>query len=800
MKPIKPLGRKDLYHNIDPAQFKFMTTEELDTSIEYVGQNRALDSVQFGIGIEGEGYNLFAMGSSGVGKRSFVSQVLQGEAIKQKRPQDWCYVNNFESPQKPIALELPAGSANKLHLDMEKLIEYLKNSIPIVFDSDEYRNRMQKVIEEMTKQQENLFKNIGEDAKKSGLVILSSPEGFTVLPIDENGEIIKSKEFAKLSDTEREEKMKLIATFSERLADFLKKLPKLHKARRKKEKEIKSEFTLAAVGQPLADIKEKYKKLPHVIDYLNSVEHDIIINIQDFIKREEMQPQGLTGNIEKNNFVRYTVNVLVDNSKTKGVPVIYEAHPSYANLISRVEHVAQFGTLFTDFTLIKSGSLHKANGGYLVLDARKILLQPFAWEGFKRALYTQKITIEPAERMLGLLSATSLEPMPIPLKIKVVLLGDRYIYHLLSEFDPDFAELFKVAVDFEERTDRTAISTQEYANLIATLVRKEGLNPFHRKAVAAVIDYCGRLAEDSKKLSTHHRSIKDILREANYWALNAEKEIVDAIHVKKAIENKTYRLDRIQKQLYEQIQRDIVFISLSGKMLSQINGLAVIEIGDFSFGFPTRITATVRFGHEGILDIQREAKLSGPIHSKAVLILSGYLAGKYVINDPLSLSASLVFEQNYGVIDGDSASVAELCALLSALSNTPINQSFAVTGSINQHGEIQAIGGVNEKIEGFYDVCKAKKLSHEQGVLIPKANIQHLMLREDVVKAILDKKFFIYALETIDEAITLLTGKTAGIRNKQGKFPANSINGLVEKRLGEYADRRMRLRAKRSRR
>jgi len=780
------LSPNKLCQKTDPKQFNFETTDEIDVLIDFVGQSRALEAIQFGTNIKKDGFNLYAMGPPGIGKRSIVRTVLEQEAARKPVPSDWVYVYNFSDAKKPISIQLPPGSACKLRTDMESLIENLNVSIPLMFESDEFRFQLQQINDEISKNQEKLLKELGADAKKEGLVIIPSQQGFSVFPLDEKGEILTGEHFSKLPSDVRETKEAIIEKYSNRLSEILKEIPRLYKKKRKREKELEKEFSLLAVGHLIEHLKKKYKRFKEIIQYLENVQADIILNVKDFLKRDETQTKWFSGT-EKTSLVRYQVNVLVDHTHTQGAPIIFEEHPSYANLICRVEHIAQFGTLLTDFTLIRSGTLHKANGGYLVIDALKLLMQPFSFESLKRALYTHQIKIELPDRLSGIMSTISLEPTPIPLDIKIILIGDRETYYLLCMLDPDFEELFKVAVDFEEKIEYNKENVQIYARLIGTLAQKEKLRPLNREAVAAVIDHSLRLAQDIERLSTHMRSINDLLREADYCANQEDHPIIEQFDVTKAIKNKIHRMDRIRELFYEEINRDIVLIETKGDYVGQINALSTIHIGDFLFGIPSRITARTHYGKGEVIDIQREVKLSGPIHAKGVLILSGFLSGRYAKNAHFSLSASLVFEQTYGMIEGDSASVAELCVLISAIAGIPIKQTLAVTGSINQHGEIQAIGAVNEKIEGFFDICNAKGLTGSQGVLIPSSNVTHLMLREDVVMAAKAKKFHIYPISNIDEAITLLMGVPAGQRNKKGNFPKGSVNELVESRLQSYS-------------
>lgn len=784
---VKPLSQEILRPSCDPQQFTFETTAELEELTEILGQSRALDAVRFGIGMKRDGYNLYALGPAGIGKHTVVQQVLEKQAQQQTAADDWCYVHNFQDHQKPVALRLSAGRGATLRRDMEVLIQDLRTSIPAMLESDEYRAQVQEIDEELKEKQEQAFADIQKQAEQEEMVILNTPHGFAVAPT-RAGEVLSPKEFEQLSKEERQHKEQVINRLQEQLAAFLEQIPRLHKERREKLREVERKFTMSAVGHLIDELKKKYQDLTPVMQYLDAVEGDIVENVKDFRAREEGAATPLTLALQgAPSFTRYRVNTLVDHGGAQGAPIIYEDNPSYANLFGRVEHSAQFGALITDFTLIKAGALHRANGGYLMLDMRKVLMQPYAWEGLKRALRSQEITIESLGQMLGLLSTVSLEPEPIPLDVKVVLMGERILYYLLCAYDPDFRELFKVAADFDDRVERNPENNLLYARLIGTLARKGGLRPFDRTAVAHVIEQSARLASDAEKLSTHMQSTADLLREADYWAGHAKREAVSAADVQCAVDGQIRRADRLRERLYEEIKRGTILIDSEGEKSGQVNGLSVLQLGDFAFGQPSRITATARLGKGEVVDIEREVELGGAIHSKGVLILSNFMAARYAQNEPLSLSASLVFEQSYGMVEGDSASVAELCALLSALANAPIKQAFAVTGSVNQHGQVQAIGGVNEKIEGFYDVCKAKGPIGDQAVLIPAANVKHLMLREDVVTAAAAGQFHVYAVETIDEAISLLTGLPAGTADAHGNFPEGSVNYRVQQRLKELS-------------
>lgn len=781
-----PLETQQLYHPCDAAQFVFQTTADLQDLTEIIGQMRAMEAVQFGIGIRQQGYNLFVLGPSGLGKRSMVQQFLESKAATEKEPDDWCYVNNFAQPHQPHALRLPSGRGEELRQHMEQRVDYLRSAIPALFESEEYRTKTEAIHDEFRKRQEQVINELGADAEKEDIVLLRTQEGFAFAPT-KNHEVIPPHEFEKLPEEERNRVENAIAELQKRLENILKRVPQWHKERSERIDELNRETSLVVVEHALDELRASYTDLPDVLKYLDIVQQDMVDNVEDFRKQKEsITLSGMTI-VTHETFHRYQVNALVSNAKKAGAPIISEDNPNYSNLVGRVEHIAQLGALVTDFTLIKPGALHRANGGYLLLDIRKVLMQPFAWEGLKRALQSREIHIESLGQIYSLVSTVSLEPEPIPLNVKIVLFGDRLFYYLLHAYEPEFAELFKVAADFEEQIERNADSHLLYARLISTLTRKEELLPFDRGAVARVIEHSARLVEDAERLSTHMRDIADLLRESDYWAREAGQTVVGAAAVQKSIDTQIRRQGRLRDRLYEAILRNTLIISTQGEVAGQVNGLSVIDLVNFTFAQPTRITATSRLGEGELVNIEREVKLSGAIHSKGVLILSSFLAARYAKNQPLALSASLVFEQSYGLVEGDSASLAELCALLSNLANAPIKQSLAVTGSVNQFGQVQAIGAVNEKIEGFFDICAARGLTGEQGVLIPVSNIKHLMLRHDVVAAAEAGKFRIYAVENVDQAITILTGVPAGEADANGVYAEGSINQRVAARLAELS-------------
>ncbi|UJP04528.1 MAG: AAA family ATPase [Nitrosomonas sp.] len=771
----------------DPAQFGFSTTAELKDLTEIIGQLRATDAVRFGAGIRHDGYNLFVLGSAGMGKRSLVRQLLQEKAVCENKPADWCYINNFAQPHKPCMLKLPHGRGGELQQHMDRLINYLRSAVPAIFESDEFRAKAKAIQKAFGELQEHALLQLKAEAEARGVGLLQTPDGFVFSPLRGN-EVISPDEYAKLPEQERTYIEATIVELQEHLENIFSHLPQWRRERSERMRQLNREMMLMTVVHMLDELRGLYSDLPDVLAYFDAVQEDMVNHVDDFRKQEETVSLSGMSIITHQTFHNYQINVLVTNGKDTGAPILGEDNPTYSNLLGRVEYIAQMGALVTDFMLIKPGALHRANGGYLLLDVRKVMMQPFAWEGLKRALQSRQIRIESPGQMYSLISTVSLEPEPVPLDIKIVLFGDRLFYYLLQEYDPDFNTLFKVAADFEEHIERSNESHLLYARLIATLVRRDALLPFDRDAVARVIEYSARLAGDSGKLSMHMRSITDLLHESGYWARQAGRSVVTADNIQQAIGAQIRRQDRVREQLYEAILRDTLMIDTQGAVTGQVNGLAVIQLGSFVFAQPSRITATTRFGKGELINIEREVKLSGAIHSKGILILSAFLASRYARDQPLSLSASLVFEQSYGMIDGDSASLAELCALLSNLADVPVKQSLAITGSVNQFGQAQAIGMVNEKIEGFFDICVARGLTGDQGVIIPAANVRHLMLRQDVIAAAATGRFHVYAIGTIDQAIALLTGLPAGSIDGDGRYPPGSISCRVAARLGELAD------------
>ncbi len=799
MPPIEPLAPESLYTRCDPAHFSFETTDELEELEIRLGQDRALEALDFGTDIACRGYNMFALGPPGTGKHTMVRQHLEEIAGSRPVPMDWCYVNNFTDAHKPLALDLPPGRGRRLRDDMERAVGDLREAIPALFESEDYRTRREALEEQFRSAHEKAFSDLNEKAQARQIALIRTPMGLALAPV-RDGNVIEPREFAKLPEDEQTKTRHDIEELEGELQKIMRAAPVWEKEHREKIRALNKEMTDYIVSHTIDALRDAYKDLPKVCDYIENVRRDIVENVPAFVMRPEaQQPEGApqqlptgpdhSAGLQLPFFRRYMVNLIVDHAESKCAPVIYDDHPTQANLIGRIEHMAQYGALMTDFALVKAGSLLQANGGYLILDATKVLTHPYAWEELKRSLRANEVRIEGLAEALGFASTISLQPERIPLDIKVVLVGDRQIYYLLTEYDPEFEELFKVQVDFDDVVDRSPGTTHDYARMVATIVRNDGLRALDPGGVARVIEHASRLVSDSEKLSARMRLIVDLLHETHHYAGKAGAKVAGADHVQQAIDAQIRRADRIRERSHEQIERNIMLIDTAGAQVGQVNGLSVLQIGGFSFGQPTRITARVRVGRGEVVDIEREAKLGGPIHSKGVMILAGFLGQRYARNQPLALAASLVFEQSYGGVEGDSASSTELYALLSALSGVPIRQCFAVTGSVNQHGHIQPIGGVNEKIEGYYDICKARGLSGEQGVLIPFANVKHLMLRHDIVMAAREKKFRIFAVKTIDQGIEILTGIPAGALGEDGKYPADSMNGLVQAELTSFAEK-----------
>jgi len=764
------------------------TTAKVEEQNRYIGQDRALEAVEFGISMRHQGFNLFVIGPEGSGRHSVIQSFINRQAAGEPTPKDWCYVYNFDQPHKPIALEFPPKQGPVFKQEMHELIDTLKTTIPTVFDGEDYRAKKLALNENLRQKVDEIYEDLIEKGKSQSIAVIRNEQGLVFTPLDSKNKPMDLEAFRKLPEEKQTAFEKTIANLHTTLQTIVHQISMLNREAQEQSRKLKKDTASLCVGHLIETLKAKYSKKPgQIIHYLDGVEKQLTENVDDFLERPDSKQENFISFVsDPPSFDQYDVNVLVTHEEG-GAPVVYDDLPTYQNLHGRIEHKAQMGMLTTNFSLIMSGTLHRANGGYIIIDAERLLMQPFAYEGLKRTLRSGQIRMESVEHLLGLVSTVTLEPEPIKLTTKVILIGAPMVYYLLNDYDPEFSSLFKVQADFEYDMERSSVGQQQYAALIADLARENELLPLHRTAVAQVIDEAARHAGDSKKLSLHIRKIADLIKEADYLARKTNREHIDARDIEMAVAATKRRGGRIRDRVLESINDNIQHIETSGEKVGQVNGLSVVEIGGNTFGFPTRITAVTRPGKGDIIDIEREVELGGPIHSKGVMILSAFLHSRYARNIPLGLQASLVFEQSYGGVDGDSASCAELCTLLSSLADAPIKQNLAMTGSVSQKGEVQPVGGLNEKIEGFFDVCVTRGLTGSEGVIIPASNLRHLMLKKEVVDAIAEKQFSVYLVSTVDEALSLLTGQYAGERDSEGMYPDDSINGQVEATLLRFA-------------
>jgi len=779
---------EELRNICDPQDLNFSTTDQVEPLVGILGQERALQALRFGLTIQSDGFNVYVAGRPGTGRTKAVMSFLEEIARDKPTPSDWCYVNNFRDPYRPKAIQLPAGQAKQFRLDMETLIGEIRKRLPTAFESEQYTKRREAVAKAFEEQRQQILTQLDQAVQQMGFRIQIAPAGLMLVPI-KNGKPMSEQDFTSLSEEQRQQ------IFAKRIAadtEVNTAMKQVHLAEKKSQEQLQEldrETSLFVISPLIEDLKEKYKASADVVSYLEEVQNSILQNLARFRGEEEPQAASPTSSPGAATFFRqYEVNVMVDNSALHGAPVLTEINLTYHNLFGRIEREAEFGALVTDFTMLKAGALHRANGGYLVLPVEPLLDNPITWDGLKRALSSKQITIEDVSERLGAIPVKSVRPEPITLHVKVILIGDPHSYYLLYSLDPDFSELFKVKADFDVRMERNPDNVRAYVAFISGLCRKEGLHHFRREAAAKIVEYGSALAEDQRKLSTHFAQIADVVREASLYAEQDHAEYVTVEHVQKAIDARIRRSDMLQQHIRESMLDGTLIIDTDGEVPGQVNGLSVLTLGDYQFGYPTRITATIGLGRDGVLDIEREAKLGGPVHTKGVLILSGYLTRQYAQDKPLTLSARLVFEQSYQEVEGDSASSAELYALLSALAELPIRQGIAVTGSINQWGQLQAVGGINEKIEGFFDLCAAKGLTGKQGVIIPQSNVKNLMLKEAVLEAVSKGLFHVYAVENVDQGLEILTGVAAGSRGADGKFPDGSVHAKVDARLRKLAE------------
>ena len=782
-----PLPASSLRRICDAARLGFTTTAEWSATAELAGQSRAAEAIDLAVSIDRPGYNLYLVGTPGSGRHALLRQRLEAHAATQPVPDDWCCVHNFDDGERPRLLRLPPGRGGALKRDMQQFAAEIGPAIAAAFDSDEYRGRLEAIQEETRQREEAAVRAIGHDSLAVDVALLHTPQGFIFAPV-RNGETLDAEEFGRLPEDERARCAASIKEFSERLEKQLQQFPRW---RREMQARIRdwSRYTLQlAVGHLIEELKERWREQANVVEFLDQAFADIVEIGGALREQERGEGEGeMSGSISVG---RYQINLLVDHAASRHAPVISEDHPSHANLFGRIDHITHMGMAVTNFSLVRPGALHRANGGWLILDAARLLAEPFCWPSLKRALRNGELRIDSPAQLFGFGGGPMLEPQPMPLKVKVALIGDLELLELLKDFDDEFDAHFKVIADLSPSVERNEAMELAHARLLASLIGREGLRPFAAPAIARLIEEAARLADDAGRLSTRSRPLLDLMREADHLCARAGREVVTLDDVKSALSARRRRHDRIEERLREETLHGTLQVATGGAETGQVNGLAVTEIAGATFGHPVRITATVRIGEGDVVDIEREAELGGALHTKGVMILASFLAARYARRLPLSLSASLVFEQSYGPVEGDSASLAELCALLSALAGRPIRQSLAVTGSVSQHGRVQAIGGVNEKIEGFFDLCAARGLSGEQGVLIPESNVRHLMLREDVVAACAEGRFAIYPVTDVDAAIELLTGVPAGVPDAQGVVPEGSINWLVATELAQMSELR----------
>ena len=787
---IEPLPIGDYRALYKPGEAVCTTTETMQPTEEIIGQERAVKALGFGLGIPEKGFNLYVAGMPGTGRRTAVKKFLDELARTRPKADDWIYVNNFANPYEPLAIRLPAGMGSQFRADMASFIAEARRGLPRTFESEDYAARRQEAFGKFDAERSAIIATITETAARQGFTIRMGPSGMLIIPVI-GDKPLTEEEFNELPQKTREDILHKREALDHDLQGGFRRMRELDTKASEAVSRFNSEIALYAIGHLLAGLKEKYGKIADLPGYIDRVQKDILDNLDIFLgtapqPQEEVPPQFRQWLAKDPAFRKYAINVMVDNAGSGGAPVVFEEIPSYPNLLGRAEREVQFGVVTTDFLMIRPGSFHKANGGYLVIPVLDLFRYPFAWDGLKSALRTEKIRIEEPGEQAGFIVTRGLRPQPIPLNVKVILIGTPEIDRILME-DPDYHDLFKVRADFDTVMDRNEENATKYAAFLCTLCTRFGLHHLDTAAVGKVVEYGSRLAEDQKKLSTRFASVADLIREANFYALRENAPYITVNHIQKALGEKLYRSGMVQQKIQELIERDVFLIDTRGTQVGQINGLSVMELGDFAFGRPSRVTASVAVGRDGIIDIERQAQLGGPTHTKGVLILGGYLANKYAQDKPLSLSAKLVFEQSYGGVDGDSASSTELYAILSALAGLPIKQSIAVTGSVNQRGEVQAIGGVNEKLEGFFEVCRARGLTGGQGAMIPASNVQNLMLKEELLDAAKAGKFSIYPARTIDEGIEFLTGVPAGERQPDGSYPEGTVNYRVDKRLQEMA-------------
>mgnify|MGYP002345038900 FL=1 len=784
------LKAKDLRKECKTNIFKFNSTAEVRPLRGIIGQDRAVRSLDFGLNIDNSGYNIYLAGVFGTGKTTLAKDMLEKKATREPVPSDWCYVHNFKKPDCPKALELPAGKGREFKKDLELQVENSINHISQAFEGEDFEFKKNQILTTFVEETNRMYIKADEEARTYGFTISRNQNGISSVPL-KSGEALSQEEYLNMPEEERAELMKRSSLVQEKLNEAFRQYRELEKDIKARIKELEQETARSVISPNFDKLVKKYRAFREVINYLEDLQQDLLDNLELFTKPEDPSTVNLFHHVSRRTSERrYQVNLVVDNSGLKHAPVIFETNPTYSNIFGQIEYEGEFGILATDFTKIKAGSIHQANGGYLLLHVYDIVKNYYVWDSLKRVLKNQSINIESISRMIGISNTETLQPEPIPADIKIILIGEPIYYYLLYAYDEEFQKLFKIRADFDVEMERSRKHVSDYARLISSVCESEKLIHFTPGAVARVVDYGSRMADDRNKLTTLFNRLVEIIYEANSWAMRDRSELVEEQHVIKAIEEKKYRSSMLEERSLELIRQNILLINVDDWYIGEINGLAVHEVGDHIFGRPVRITAKTFMGEKGLVNIEREIMMSGSIHSKGVLTLNGYMGAQYAQDKPLSLSASLTFEQSYQGIEGDSASSAELYALLSSLAEVPIYQGIAVTGSVNQNGEIQPVGGVNQKIEGFFKVCQQRGLNGKQGVIIPKQNVEQLMLDSEVVESVKNRMFNIWAVEHIDEGLEILTGKTAGKRGEGDKFTADSIHYRVNNKLSEWSYRR----------
>ena len=770
---------RELRASVDPGSLGFETTADLAQVQGSFGQDRAMAALAFGCGVEEPGYNIFASGPTGSGRNSAILARVQEMALGWKVPDDWCYVHNFDDARRPLALRLTPGTAHQLSDDLDEVMSAVRRDLPRSFESEAYEERKEQAVGDVQSERNRILRELEQAARTEGLVLQATPMGVVTLPLAE-GRAMSREQFEELPVDARRALEERIEQFRERIGDALTQARELEKEARRRVEELDRGEAMLAIGGRFEELKRRYQENQSVIRHLDRIANDVVAHLDEF-RSQESHEEGPRP--EQPGPTRYRVNVLVTNREAHGAPVIAENNPMYYNLLGRLEYLPVAGGAVTDFTLIKPGAIHRANGGFLILQAMDVLTSPFVWDALKRVLRSREAPIENIGEQFTPIPAATLRPEPIPLDLKVILVGTPLIYFLLYYYDEEFRKLFKVRADFDIDMPADAEANRVFADFVATHARERQLRPFHREAVAKLIEFAKRLASDQGRLATRLAPLTDLLAEANYWAGREAAEVVTGAHVEQALEQKDYRSRLIHDRLFDYIARGDLRVDTDGAATGQVNGLAVLEMADYSFGRPARITCRVTPGRAGVITVDREAHLTGSIHNKAVLVLTGYLAGTYASKAPLSLSASLSFEQSYDIVEGDSASCAELYVIFSALSGLPLRQDIAVTGSVDQYGNLQPIGGVNQKIEGFYTTCQLKGLTGKQGVMIPAQNAKNLMLRPEVVEAVREGRFHVWAVSHVNQGIGILTGMRAGSPEEP-----DSVHGKVAARLEEFSN------------